>query len=80
MPKPTLEELKEKRAALDARIRSVEAKTRAQNRKMDTRRKVLAGAAVLHHAERDAQFKTDLVGVLSGFLTRKEERALFDLP
>jgi len=80
MPKATIEELKQKRAALDARIRSEEAKTRARGRKLDTRRKVLAGAAVLHHAERDAPFKAQLEGILSGFLTRKEERGLFELP
>jgi len=80
MPKPTIEELKQKRAAIDARIRSEEAKSRARNRKLDTRRKVLAGAAVLYQAEQDAAFKEHLNGILAGFLSRKEERELFGLP
>lgn len=44
------------------------------------RRKVLAGAAVLHHAGIDPAFKTRLYELLDGFLQRPDERAAFDLP
>ncbi len=53
-----LNRLIEKREAVNARIRQEQNKLRASERKSDTRRKVLAGAAVLEWAKRDSEFSS----------------------
>ena len=78
--KPSLEELEQKRATLDARIQTERAKLRVRTRKQENRRKVLAGAAVLFHADQDPVFKKTLMNMIDGFLSREDERAAFDLP
>jgi hypothetical protein len=67
------------RAAQDERLRRIDAKIRMQQRNADTRRKILAGAAMLDRAERDATFKAELHSLLAAFLVRDHDRALFDL-
>jgi len=75
-----LKVLKEKHAALIARIKQEENKVRAKERKSDTRRKILAGAAVLEWAKRDNEFSSRLITELKAFLARDDDRALFSLP
>lgn len=48
-------------------------------RKRDIRRKVIAGAVVLRHAEIDEAFARQLYGLLNKFV-RERDRHLFDLP
>ena len=79
MAQKSLDELKKKRDILAARIRAEEAKQRTRTRRQDTRRKVLAGAAVLYHADQDSAFREQLMALLDGFLKRPDERAAFDL-
>jgi hypothetical protein len=74
-----LEKLLEQREAVNARIRREQAKTRTQERKDDTRRKILAGATILDRAEKDAAFKAELHKLIAGFLVRDSDRALFGL-
>lgn len=74
-----LEKLKEQRSQLDARIRDMEARVRQQERKDDTRRKVLAGALALEHAEKDSDFGRILRELLARGLTRPRDRELFGL-
>jgi hypothetical protein len=75
-----LKQLIEKRNAVNARIKKEEGKLRASERKSDTRRKVLAGAAVLQWAKQDNEFSSRLMTELKAFLVRDDERALFGLP
>ncbi len=75
-----LKKLKAKRAAIDARLREEQYKLNQQERARDTRRKVLAGAAVLEKARRDEDFSRLLIEELKSFLGRDDERALFNLP
>ena len=75
-----LNRLVEQRKAIAARIRQEENKLRAGERKSDTRRKVLAGAAVLEWAKRDNEFSSRLMAELKAFLVRDDDRALFNLP
>lgn len=75
-----LKRLIEKRNAVTARIKQEENKLRSSERKNDTRRKVLAGAAVLQWAAKDNDFSAKLMTELKAFLTRDAERALFGLP
>ena len=74
-----LEALKKKRDALDAQIQAVSARQRAAERKADTRRKILAGALALEHAEKnpDSEFARKLFRLLDEYVTRPHERALF---
>lgn len=75
-----LKKLKAKRAAIDARLREEQYKLNEKERARDTRRKVLAGAAVLEKARRDEDFSRLLMEELKSFLSRDDERALFNLP
>lgn len=70
----------EKRDSVNARIKREQGKLRAVERKSDTRRKVLAGAAVLEWAKRDSEFSSRLLAELKAFLVRDADRELFGLP
>ena len=70
-----LKKLLEKREALAARIRKQQNRPKAVERRADTRRKVLAGAAVLQWASKDNDFSTRLMGELKNFLLRDADRA-----
>ena len=77
-------EAKEKRLAqLKAQKQKMEALERTRistlARKQDTRRKVLAGAMLLEMMERNSEVKHEMLGRLSKFLTRPEDRTLFGL-
>jgi hypothetical protein len=74
-----LSQLIEKREAVTAKIKLEENKLRASERKRETRRKVLAGAAVLEWAKRDSEFSARLMIELKTFLVRDDDRALFGL-
>jgi hypothetical protein len=50
------------------------------NRKRDAKRKVLAGACILHLVETNRFPKEAWQSNLDGFLTRPEDRILFGLP
>jgi hypothetical protein len=75
-----IDRIKEKKAALEARLRQEYGRERARQRKTDTRRKILAGAAVLSEAETRPQYHAQLMRLLGRFLTKPEDRALFELP
>ena len=68
---------------LDERKRALKARLGKQERREDTRRKILIGALVLHRLEhsRDSEFtrrlREWLVRELPGFLTREGDQALF---
>jgi hypothetical protein len=80
MAHPKLKTLIEKGDAVNARIRQEQDKLRAVERKSDTRRKVLAGAAVLEWAKKDSEFSSRLMAELRSFLVREDDRRLFGLP
>ena len=75
-----LKRLIEQREAVNARIRQEQNKLLASERKSDTRRKILAGAAVLQWAAKDNDFSAKLMVELKAFLVRDADRALFALP
>jgi hypothetical protein len=74
-----LELLLEKEAQLKAQIQLAKAAERTLEKKRDTRRKILIGAAVLARVERGEWPQRDLAMMMDGFLTRPHERELFDL-
>jgi hypothetical protein len=78
MTESRLKRLMDQREAVTARIKKEQGKLRAGERKSDTRRKVLAGAAVLEWAKRDSEFSSRLMAELKRFLVRDADRALFN--
>ncbi len=74
-----LKKLLAQKAVLDARIEREQNREKAKQRKADTRRKILAGAAVLDEAQHNAKHRTQLNRLLARFLTRDDDRALFGL-
>ncbi len=72
-----LKQLVEKRNAVNARIRREQNKLKAGERRNDTRRKILAGAAVLEWAARDTEFSMRLMDELQRFLVRDADRVIF---
>ena len=78
-PDEQLAALELKEAQLKARIQKKRAEVKGQVRKQDTRRKIIAGALVLEHAQRDQLFKQTLQRLLREHVTRPEDRKLFDL-
>jgi hypothetical protein len=75
-----LKRLIEQREAVNARIRQEQNKLNSSKRRADTRRKVLAGAAMLEWAKKDDDFSARLMTELKVFLVRDGDRALFGLP
>ena len=65
--------------AIDRRIRRAESRLRGEDRRRDTRRKILAGAWVLAEAERSPAARDKLRRGLDGFLDKDRDRELFEL-
>jgi hypothetical protein len=78
-----IESLEERLRQLKARQNKSAARQRTvasrRERKEDTRRKILAGAWVLNQVELGALSRETLQCGLDRFLTRPDDRALFDL-
>lgn len=75
--KKKVQQLKAKKELIEAR--KVQALIKGK-RSDDTRRKILAGALVIDMMEKDESARTRFIGHLDKFLTRPDDRALFDLP
>ena len=71
-----LEQKKQQLANRIVRLRNQES---AKQRKIETRRKILAGAWVLYRSERDPAERQRLIQGLDGFLAHPRDRELFDL-
>ena len=70
---------KEKKLSqLQAQIASEKARIRTQERKDDTRRKIIAGALALEH--KDVEFEATMRRLLDQYVIKPSDRALFDLP
>ena len=71
-----LKQAKAQKAKIEARKKAAEAKVQ---RSQDTRRKVLAGDMVLDMMERDESDRKRFLERLDKYLTRVDDRALFNL-
>jgi len=67
-------ELNERQQQLTARRLSLLASKKNADRKLDTRRKIIVGAAVLAHADLHPDFSTTLRGILSVAVQRDIDR------
>ncbi|MHB0704098.1 hypothetical protein ACX4MT_00060 [Roseomonas mucosa] len=68
-----------RKAQIEAQLKDLEAREQRQKRKDDTRRKIIAGALALEHAEIDPVFGAQLAKLLNRYVTKAQDRALFDL-
>jgi len=66
--------LAEKKRIIEAELASLDAREREAERKRDTRRKIIIGAAVLAHTEIDPQFIVTLRHVLNRAVQRPADR------
>ena len=71
-----LKQLKAHKQAIEAREKS---KQKAQNRKDDTRRKILIGSCMIKLIKDDPVAKERLLSHLDRYLTEERDRKLFDL-
>lgn len=73
-------DLEQQEARIKARLQREKAKLKVAERKADTRRKIIAGAIALEHAQINPEFGTELRRALNRHVTRAQDRALLDLP
>jgi hypothetical protein len=71
-----LKQLKALKQKQEAMKRAADAK---KVRSDDTRRKILLGAMLLDQMDKNEGMKKNMIGQLDSYLTRSDERALFDL-
>ena len=71
-----LKQLKARKQAIEARERS---KQKEQERKDDTRRKILLGSYLIKKMQNEAN-KEKILAELNEYLTEERDRQLFDLP
>ena len=69
-----LDSLKHKQQQLKAKITALEAKSKAAARKLDARRKIIVGGAVLAHAALHPAFAVELKSVLKAAVTRDSDK------
>jgi len=67
------------RKKLDAEIKAIEAKERAQKRKDDTRRKIILGGLVMKAAAGEPQIMSWLKSLAGGESVSQKDRELLDL-
>lgn len=75
-----LSRLKERQEQLQAQIQKLEAAEKSREKKRDTRRKILVGSYYLDKLKDDKDAMHKLMQSLEDFLTRDNDRILFDLP
>lgn len=73
-----IDNLKKKQEQLKAQIQNLEAAEKTQEKKRDTRRKILVGAYYFDNAIKDDNFN-EIARLMDGCLTRQSDRELFDL-
>jgi len=82
MARKTLEEqkaeLEQKKAQLEARLKVIEAKSIAQQRKSDTRRKIIVGALALGAAEARGVNREWLLQILKNAQPRRQDKPIVD--
>ena len=71
--------LREQRDQLEAKIKKLQGQARAQERKQDTRRKILLGSYMLAEAGRQGRDLLALGKMLDSHLKRPSDRRLFGL-
>ncbi len=68
-----------RKCRIERQLAGLDARAKERQRKLDTRRKIVAGAIVLKHAETDPAFAKELGDLLERFVLDRD-RHLFGLP
>lgn len=76
---PRIEKLEQREAALERQLQITRSKIKTEERKKDTRRKILIGAMVLAKAQQSPMEWNDLVRELDRYLSAARDRQLFGL-
>ena len=63
-----------------AAVQKYESLKKRRDRRLDTRRKIIAGAIALEHMKHDGAFASAFQSLLDRFVTKGPERGLFGLP
>jgi hypothetical protein len=85
MPKTrrTLDEqlaaLKQKKEAIEKQLNAVETRKKETDRKLETRRKIIVGGALLAHAEIDPDFRVAMQAALQKAVAPKDRALVADL-
>jgi hypothetical protein len=77
-PEDKLAELEQEKRQIEARIQQQKARLRVQERKDDTRRKIIAGALALEHARVNPTFGEQLKKLIREHVTDQKSRSLFE--
>lgn len=82
MSTDALDKLLQKRQQLDAKIQAKRNRLRQDERKRDTRRKIIIGAIAMEHADQgnDPEFAATLYRLLNRYVVKPGDRELLDLP
>lgn len=73
------DKLKAKRDRINARLRSLKGREKREARTVENHKKILAGAFLLEQAKRNPAVNDWMLRGFAWFITRPEERALFQL-
>ena len=68
-------QLKQKQQQLAKRLNALEQKEKSQTRKLDTRRKIIVGGAVLSEMHKDPEFAAVVRAMLLRYVARPNDRA-----
>ncbi len=75
-----IDKIQQQIQALKEQLKKEKSKQNARQRKIDTRKKILLGAMLMHWVDNGQFNEADLLKGLDKFLVRNIDRALFDLP
>ena len=68
-------QLKQKQQQLARRLNALEQKEKSQTRKLDTRRKIIVGGAVVAEMHKDPEFAAVVRAMLLRYVARPNDRA-----
>jgi hypothetical protein len=74
-----LETLKQKKEAIEKQLNAVEKRKHETDRKLETRRKIIVGGAVIAHAEIDQEFRRAMQVALQKAVAPKDRALVGDL-
>jgi hypothetical protein len=74
-----IQKLEQRKNALERRLNIAQTRLKNEERKKDTRRKILVGAMLLAKAQEDLEAQSALIRQLDSYLTTQRDRELFGL-
>jgi len=77
---PVIDKLEQQRAALTKKIKAEREKQRREASRINQKRHAIIGQLLLEEADNNTDIKGIIDTLLKTKLTRKQDRALFDLP